>query len=171
MKLIEAMKKIKDLQRKTADLRDKVQKNCAHLNIETPTYGDKQREQVNQWLQAHRDIVQEIAGLRTDIQRTNLATFVSIELGDKQVTKTIAEWIHRRRDLAKEDMLAYQVLTDRNLQEGLMQDSFGNKTTVKIVRNYDPADRDKMLEMFRSEPGKIDATLEVVNAVTDVITL
>ena len=60
MKLIQAMKQIKDLQRKAEDLRGKVAIHCAHMSYETATYGDKQREQVREWLQAHADILKEI---------------------------------------------------------------------------------------------------------------
>ena len=44
---------------------------------------------------------QEIARLRVAITRTNLATSVTIELGGKPVTKTLAEWIQRRGDKKK----------------------------------------------------------------------
>lgn len=169
MKIIEAMKQIKDLQRKSEDLRKKVATYCANLSFETPTYGKDQRETVDGWLQSHRDIVQEILKLRVAIQRTNLATTVSIEIAGKSVTKTIAEWVHRRRDLANMDATMYQMLGDRNLKEGQMKDTQGNTVDVKIVRYYDPKTRDELLEEFRSEPLKIDSTLEVVNAVTEVI--
>lgn len=38
MKLIEALKKVKDLARKADDLKGKVSAYCAHLSFETPTY-------------------------------------------------------------------------------------------------------------------------------------
>lgn len=169
MKLIQAMKQIKDLARKADDLKAKIGQHCAHLNVETPTYGEKQREQVREWLQAHEDILKQILKLRVAVQRTNLSTPVTMELGEVQVTKTIAEWIHRRRDLADSDMKAWMKLTDKNLKEGTAKNSTGDPVEVKIIRNYDPAERDKKLELYRSEPSIIDANLEVVNAVTDLI--
>ena len=169
MKIIEAMKKTQDLQRKAEDLRGKVALYCADLSHETPVYGDNQRQQVREWLQGHGDIVQEIARLRIAIQRTNLATPVSIEIGGKTVTKTIAEWIHRRRDLANLDSDMWRKLGDRGLKEGMLMGSQGQQQEVKIRRYFDPVERDRMVEMYRSEPMTIDATLEVVNAVTDLI--
>jgi len=169
MKLIEAMKKLKDFVRKAEDLRGKIKVNCAHLSVETPTYGEKQREQVREWLQAHEDICKEMLKLRVAIQRTNLATAVSISFDDKTVTKSIAEWIHRRRDLAKLDADAWAQLGDKGLKEGWGNNSMGEKLEVKIVRNFDPKERDAKLELYRSEPMTVDATLEVVNAVTDLI--
>src|SRR5689334_161771 len=100
MKLIQAMKQLKDLGIKATDLRAKIAQFSADLSFETPMYPD-QKAQISEWLQAHSDVLKEILRLRVAIQKTNINTPVTIELGGKQVVKSIAEWIHRRRDLAK----------------------------------------------------------------------
>ena len=169
MKLIEAMKKLKDLNVKAEDLRAKVALNCADLSLETPLYGADQKATVDGWIQAHTDILQEILKLRVGIQKTNIATSVTIEVGGKQVTKSIAEWIHRRRDLAKLDMDMWAKLGDRGLKEQNLQTAPGGAVTeVRIRRYYDPKERDTKLALYRSEPSVIDATLEVVNATTEL---
>jgi hypothetical protein len=168
VKLIEGMKKIKDLQRKAEDIRGKIGLNSAHLSFETPLYGDRQKEQVAEWLQAHSDLLKEILSLRVRIQKTNILTSVTINIGGTNVTKSIAEWIHRRRDLAKFEMDAWAKLTDRGLREGTSKNSQQQEVEVKIVRNFDPRTRDTKMELFRSEPSTIDATLEVTNAITDL---
>ncbi len=170
MKIIQGMKKIKELQIKAEDIRKKVANNCAHLDMDKPEYDDP-KHTVAGWIQAYEDILKEILGLRVSIQKTNLATEVEIELGDKNVKKTIAEWIHRRRDLAKQQMSVWQSLTDRGLSSGFRKTSTGEGEPVKveIIRNFDPAVRDDKVEMYRSEPMKIDSTLEVVNAVTELV--
>lgn len=61
------------------------------------------------------------------------------------------------------------MLTDRGLKEGTTKNSQGETTEVKIVRYFDPVARDKMVAMFKAEPHVIDASLEVINAVTDLI--
>lgn len=169
MKLIEAMKKIKDLQIKAEDLKKKVSQFCAIQSVETPLYGKDQAEKIKEWLQGYGDILKEILKLRISVQRTNLDTDVTIELDGKQVTKSIAEWIHRRKDLAGLEQQLWSSLTDRGLKEGILQNSQGEKVEVKIVRFYEPSQRDKFIELYRSEPSKIDSTLEVVNAVTELI--
>lgn len=168
MKIIEAMKRIKHLQEKCADLRTKVAQYCADMDFETATYAD-QKGQIDEWLQSHSDTLREIAKLRVAIARTNLATSVTIELGGKQVTKTLSEWIHRRKDLAKLDLDMWSKLTDKNLREGTVNTSAGTAREVKIRRYYDPKRRDEMMAMFRAEPSIVDGSLEVVNAVTDLI--
>lgn len=171
MKLIQAMKQIKDLQRKADDLKAKVKQFCADMDFETPVYGSvpKQKEQIDQWIQAHTDIMKEILRLRLAIQKTNLETSVSINLGGKAVTKSIAGWIHRRRDLANNDLAMWSCLTDRGLKDGKTQSTSGQEVIMKVRRYYEPAIKDEMTELYRSEPMIIDSTLEVINAVTDLI--
>ena len=66
MKLIEALKKIKDLQRKAEDLRRKVSKYSAYLSMEPPTYKD-QDGQIKDWIQAHSDILQTASFARDEL--------------------------------------------------------------------------------------------------------
>ena len=168
MKIIEAMKKVKDLLRKAEDLRKLVGTHCCDLSFETPVYDDQIGE-VSKWIQAHSDILKEVIRLRVAIQRTNLYTDVIIELGGNHVTKKISEWIYRRRDMAKLELSAWTALTDKNLKEGQIQTTGGETKDVKIRRHYSPAQRDKMIDQLRTESSVIDGTLEVINAVTDLI--
>lgn len=168
MKIIEAMKRIKHLHEKCADLREKVARYHADLNFETPSYED-QAAQVTEWIQSHADTLQEIAHLRLAIQRTNLATIVTIELGGKHVIKRLSEWIYRRKDLAKLDFEMWAKLSDRGLKEGQMMTTAGVAKEVQIRRYYSPKQRDEKMALYKSEPSIIDGHLEVVNAVTELI--
>lgn len=169
MKIIEAMKRVKANKEKVADLQSKVGQYCANLNFETPTYGAETADKITEWLQSCTDLAQENVRLLCAVQRTNMATMVTISLGDKSVTKSIAEWVWRRREYAASDLATWQKLSDRGLREGTSQSSTGHQVDVRIVRHFDPARRDAMVAMFKSEPHEIDAALEVVNAVTDLI--
>ena len=168
MKIIEALKQIKDLARKAEDIRKKVANHSAYMNFETPMYPD-QKGQVSEWIQAHTDILKEILRLRVAIQKTNILTSVTIEIDGKQVTKSIAEWIHRRRDLANLDRDMWKQLTDRNLREGNLAQSTGQIIEARIVRCYDPKEKDNKIAMYESEPSTVDAKLEIINAVTDLM--
>lgn len=169
MKIIEAMKRVKANKEKITDLQAGIAKYCAALNFETPTYGDKTAGKITEWLQGCNDLTQDNAKLLVSIARTNLATMVTITLGDKPVTKSIAEWVWRRREYAEADLRTWMMLTDRNLKEGTTKNSQGETLEVKIIRFFDPVQRDTMVAMFKSEPHEIDAALEVINAVTDLI--
>ena len=166
--MIEGLKKLKDLKLKADDLKKKVKDHSAHLDYETPLYED-QTKQVKEWIQAHSDILKEILKIQIGIQKTNLATDVTIELEGKNVTKSIAEWIHRRRDLANDECKMWRGLTDRGLKEGRMQQSTGDVMEIKIKRCYVPEERDKKIDALSSEPSLIDAKLEICNAVTNVV--
>lgn len=169
MKLIQAMKQIKDLQIKIEDLKLKISQHCVDMDFETALYGADQKATVDGWLQSVHDLLKEILRLRVAVQRTNLLTPVTITLGGESVTKSIAEWIHRRRDLAASEMDLWQKLGDRGFKEGHMKMTSGEVKEVKIRRYYSAAERDAKIELFRSEPMTIDATLETVNAITDLI--
>jgi len=168
VKIIEGLKQIKDLMRKQEDLVRKIGNHSAYLDYETPVYKDQKR-QVDEWIQSQRDVLKEILRLRIAIQRTNLLTKVEIVLYGAPVTKTIAEWIHRRRDLAPLEMQAWRHLTDKNLKEGKLPQSSGDAIDVRIVRCYDPVVKDTAVNALASEPSTIDSKLEVVNAITDLI--
>ena len=168
MKLIEAMKALKQLNVKAADLMKKSGQYCADLDFETPVYPD-QKGQIREWMQSHSDTLKEILRLRVAIQRTNLATPVAIALGGKTVTKSIAEWIHRRRDLAKMEQAMWGTLGDRGLKEGMATTTTGGTKEVKIRRYFDPQERDEKTALYRDEPTTIDGTLEVINAITELL--
>lgn len=168
MKLIEALKKIKELQKKADDLRDLVKANCARSSLESDQY-ENQRNKVEGWIQAHSDVLKEILRLRIAIQKTNLECMVVIEIGGKNVTKSIAEWIHRRRDLSGVELSMWDRLTDRGIQEGYVKGPSGDNIKIEIVRHFNPEKRDEMKSMLQSEPFVIDSKLEVVNAITDLI--
>lgn len=169
MKLIEALKGLKDLTQKASDLRVKIGAHSALLNVETPTYED-QSGQVAQWLQAHEDLTREIAGLHVRIAKTNLATSVTIKIGNNTLGKSITEWVVRRRTLAALDLAAWSQLTDRGLKEHHFKPTADSKVTeVKIVRCFDPVVRDDKVTLYKGEPGLIDRTLEVANATTDLL--
>ena len=109
----------------------------------------------------------------TAIARTNLATQVTIELGGKPVTKSITEWIWRRREYAALDQRTQASFTDGQLRghEGKWATpEVEGEPPVKteIVRYYDSTERDTRIEMYREEPTRIDAALEIVNATTDL---
>lgn len=168
MKIIEAMKRVKLNEEKIVDLQAKIKQYCVHLNIEKPAYKD-QHARVKEWLQSCTDLTQENVRLLCAIQRTNLETPVTIELGGKSVTKTIAEWVWRRRKYAEIDRQTWSGLSDRGLKEGISQSPTGGQVEMTLVRYFDPVERDNRVLMYREEPGLIDSTLEVVNATTDLL--
>ena len=168
MKLIEALKKLKSLEKKADDIKDLLRHYCCDMDYETPAY-PYQKEKVTGWIQAYHDILQEISRLSYQIQKTNLETKVSIELDGKTIEKSITEWILRRRKLCGMELALFKSLTDKNLREGPIQFSGGNTQMAKIRRYYDPQLKERKLSMLGSEPFEIDSKLEIVNATTELV--
>lgn len=168
MKIIEAMKEIKRLEEKTEDLKKKVGTYCADLNIETALYPD-QTSQVKEWLQSVHDSLKDAERLRLAIQKTNLDKKVIIDISGNKVEKSIAAWIIRRRLYAKQEEQLWANLTDRSLREGQAKNSTGELIDVRIRRYYDPKLKDQKVSEYHEEPNLIDRSLEVVNAVTDIV--
>lgn len=176
MKIVQALKKIKDNNVKIDDLKEKIAQHCADMENESPVYKDEatQKNTVAGWLQSIHDLIVENEKLDYQIKKTNLATNVTILLGGKEVTKPITSWIKRRQSLAQMEMLAWQSLKDerngrRLVDEVSMDQKSGSKTVNKVRRYYDPQTRDVNVSIFKSEPSIIDGTLEVKNAETDLL--
>lgn len=169
MKIIEAMKRIKANKAKIIELQGKIALISAHLNYETPMYGVETSQKLSEWAQSCEDTAQENVRLLVAIAKTNLATQATVKLGERQVTKTLSEWIWRRREYAAIDLKTWSSMTDRGLKEGQANSTTGIPVELKIVRNYDPERRDKKMAEYQSEPHEIDSALEVVNAVTDLV--
>lgn len=169
MKIIEAMKRVKSNDEKIVDLQNKIASCSANLSYETPHYEDTPKK-LAEFAQSCEDLTQENIRLLCSIQKTNIQTNVTIELGGKQIVKTIAEWVWRRRKYAKIDHVTWSQFTDRNLKqkEGTTQTSTGTME-IKLVRHYDPSVVDNKRELYRSENHIIDSSLEIVNATTDLI--
>lgn len=167
MKLIEALKTVKLNEKKIADFQERIRRNSARLSNETSPYDDPTK-QVTEWVQTCIDLNRSNTDLIHRIHKTNSSTTVPITIGGKQVFRTIDEWIHRRTH-ADTDRRTMLMLTDRNLREGSVEQSNGERVEVSIVRHYDAAARDQQLEILMEEPTLIDSQLEIVNAITDLV--
>jgi len=168
MKIIEAMKKVKENRRKIEDLKSKIKKNAARLSYETSQY-DAPEKKVKEWLQSCNDLSVDCVNLLERINKTNISTNVEITIGGKNVTRSIAGWIYRRREFATIDLDVWKSLTDNGLKDGFAKTASGEEMEVKLIRHFNPDQRDKKIEEFSEEPYLIDSRLEVVNAITDIL--
>jgi len=168
MKIIEALKQIKYLVKKAEDLQQKIGSNCADMEFDQPLYSDMKLK-ISEWLQAHTDVVREVQRLRFRLQKTNVMTSLTIPLNDVSVTRTIFEWVQRRKDLAKLELDAWKKLTDRNLKDGQYQQTSGQMGIMKMRRYYDPSEKERKISMLTMEPMLIDSALEIVNCTTDLL--
>lgn len=171
MKIIEAMRKIKTLDERLSGLVIKIREHSSDNGEGEPVYITVQ-DQVNkikEWVQCYKDTVKEIERLRVAIQRTNIAVEVPVTMSDDSIVKkTIAAWIHRRRDLSKKDAHAWEALRCPHKPRAVLETD-GKGACINPRRYYDMNGRDSMLAILQAEPNCIDAALEIANATTDII--
>jgi len=176
MLLIEGLKEQKSTIRKMEDLRKKIGAHCADLDCMSPVYGsaEEQKKKISEWLQSHHDLALNLTELKKKIQATNLATQVSIKIGEDIITRSITEWVIRRREVIDLENLAYSSLTDRNLAEKGLR-TLGNSDEQKKIQNarvrfyFDATARDENIDLLKTEKDSIDKTLEIINATTQII--
>jgi len=168
MKIIEALKELKTNAKKIDDTIKRIQLNSARKSYETSPYTDPSA-QVKDWLNSVGGLVQRNGQLTLAIAKTNAATQVTIEIQGKQVTKSITEWIFRRRVGVQEETKAFLALTNRGLKDEQIKQTDGSVLESKVVLHYDQKMRDEILDALTMEPTLIDTRLEIVNATTDLM--
>lgn len=184
MKIVQAIKKIKEVQKQIDDTMSKINKYSSDEDDQEPIYGslDQQTAQISSWLQSVRDLNAEIERLDLCIKRTNVLTLVTIKLGDNEITKPIASWIKRgqssigktgnkRLSLSESDLKAWNCLRENTgrSETKVVKGKDGVDVVVKFRRYWDPKERDKMTSLYSSESSVIDGALEEINATTDLI--
>jgi hypothetical protein len=160
MKLIEALKAVSRFRTVQDELIAKIQKNSVLLKGITPEYGDDQAKKVSGWLEDVRQVGLEILSLSIRIQKTNLNTAVSIEMGGLEMSMTIAEWILRRRVTRLAEMRAWAScgVPLKTIVEG-----------ADVVRYFEPVERDAQTKLLLEETALIDTALDIANVTTDLI--
>lgn len=175
IKLIEAMKEVKHTLRKMEDTKKKVAMYCADLDCMQPTYGsaDEQKKKVSEWLQMYHDLALNLTDLKRNIQNTNLNTNVTIKVGDNNITRSIAEWVIRRREIIDLEIAVYSSLSDRGLADKslLVRGGLDDKKVrdARVRFYFDASERDKNLETLKTEKESIDKALEIINATTELL--
>lgn len=168
MYIIEALKEVKHLREKISDLTKKIGNNSAHLENKPTEYKDPAAE-IKSWQAQIHATTQRIEELLCRINMTNLLTNVTITIGKKTVTKSIAAWIYRRTGLSTFDLNAWMACTSKGLKIEI--DKTEANKVYSVILNYDAKTRDLKTEEFGCEAGLIDTRLEIVNATTQLIEL
>jgi len=168
MKIIEALKELKLNVKKINDITARIALNSAKKEFEKSPYNDAPA-QIKEWLDAVEGLSKRNGELTMKIAKTNATVQVTIELEGKQITKTIAEWIYRRRYGAAMELAAVKALTNRGLKDEQIKQTDGTLLETKVVLHYDQKTRDQRMDALQQEPTLIDTRLEMINAVTDLL--
>lgn len=180
MKIIEGLKELKQITEKLDKNADMISLYASALDNEKLPFEteDKQRKQINEYIQSSKDLISRYLQLKTAIDKTNMETKVQFDFG----TFTIHDLILLNPRNAKAArtgnyagaMLAqpYTALTtdqaDRRLH---MLNRNSSSDSIKVLRFYDEEAKNKELYRISDFLGSISARLEVINATTDIIGL
>ena len=171
MKIIEAMKKLRIIEKRMMQNRDRISKYASSVSTEKPLMNteEDQVKEIKSLVQSNDDLLKEYLQLKCSIERTNLSTIVEVS-GYKG---SISELLVIRRKLAKLMTSTYDAMDDTAGMKKL--NSYGIRTRDNeysrpdLVRFYDEKEKNEGLRKWQDIYESIDSRLEVVNATTDII--
>lgn len=168
MKIIEAMKELKLLEKRIELNNSILGKYNSRLSISMPEFktDEDQKAKVAESIQSNEDIVTRYLKLKSDIEYTNL--MVRIEYGGK--TYSLSELLTMKRKGLGFLNSTYKSLDSSKTEVAVR----GIKTTesakeVTVVKYYDEAMKMNKLREIQDMLYHMDGRLEVVNATTELM--
>lgn len=167
MKIIEALKKLKVIEKRITSNAKDITAYASVLSNEKPAFGteEEQRREVSQLLQSSEDLGNEYLDLKRKIEKTNLT--VEVEMNGKKYS--ISDLLVIKRKLAKMMMDTYSALNTQNADHRLMYNKAGQGQMPTVVQLYDEAAKNKKLRSWQEMYDQVDSRLEVINATEDIV--
>jgi hypothetical protein len=168
MKIVEAMKELKLIEKKISRNVDSVQKYSAQLSNERPYFNtpEAQSKEIQSLVQANQDFINNYLELKGKVERTNLE--IKVEMDGREYT--LSELLVLKRKLANLMASTYEAMNDNSAKksERLMM-SRGSEKEVRVERFYDEKEKMSGLRKWQDFVDNIDSRLEVINATTDIV--
>lgn len=169
MKIIEALKELPLIEKRIRKNIQSISEYSSDLDKGDLTdlpFGtaDKQRKEIASLIQANNDLIARKAQLRRDLAFTNTQVKVSID----GVDKSISEWIEYRENGMSNLISTYEHLTDKTARSKVQNSNVDLAQGVKTIRFYDQKQRDDSIRSYQNIADKIDSSLEIINATTDL---
>lgn len=172
MKLIEAMKRIKVIEKQIASNSGRISEYAAIVSTERPAFGteDAQRKEIRGLIQSSEDLLLEYLRLKSAVLKTNLVTTVAIQGRNYSV----ADLLVLRRGGAKLMKQTYASLSTQNADHrlGLVGRASVAQTGEKsphVERMYDEKEKHAGIQKWQDLEDEIEMRLETINAVTDLV--
>ncbi len=157
MKIIEALKKIKHLDRKIEKTQSRIDKWCSYIEEEIgeePVYNSedirKMQQQISDWLK-------EKAYLRHRLHITNLQTTEKYD----HKNYTIDELLGMKEIIIPMEIHSLRLMR-RKEKRGLYGDN-------RVINQFDSKERDKEIDRLENKMNEIDIILDRLTLETDVI--
>jgi len=155
MTILEALKKIKHLDRKIVKTSERISKWCSYIDTDGALYN---AEDVRKMIQSVNDLIAERNFIRSRIHTTNILTPVTF----RDRTMTIDELIILAT-LTIPASIDVQKLLRR--KEKLYQ----HPKEAKVILQYDPTERDKEIDQLEDMLDEANALLDKINITTNLV--
>ena len=168
MKIIEALKKLKVIEKRMEKNRVQITQYASMISTERPIFDteEKQRKEVSSLIQANIDLMKEYLSLKGKIEKTNIT--VTVEMGGVQYT--LSDLLLIKRKMAKVMMSTYEALNPSTGQSKMRHASISSgERAPQVVQLYDEKDKITGLDKWQDLYHNIDSRLEVINATTDLV--
>lgn len=173
MKIIEALKNLKTIEKRVAKNCEQIKQYAAWVSGETLPFEteDAQRAQIVGLVQSNLDLEKEYLRLKKAIEATNLATTVTVSTQSYPISDLVTL---KRNSKAGRD---FRALTYRSLDsyqasmrlQGVYSKGIDASNPPKVIQGYKEEDKNKALREWEEFIDAVDGKLEVVNAETDII--
>ena len=155
MTILEALKKIKHLDRKIEKTHKRISRWCSYVDTDDPLYN---ADDIRAMMQSAEDLIRERNRLRHLIHKTNIATVVTFQ----------------HKELTLDELLILRTLTLPAMLAGVTllrrrEKGFHDQKEAKVVLQYDPKKRDKTIESIENTIAELDAFLDSVNITTNLV--
>ncbi len=154
--ILQALKKIKHLDRKIEKTRERIQKWCSYID---PLDGAPQYD-TNKLLQSLNDMLANKARLRHALHMTN-----ALHVVEYKGSKGTIDELLISTTVTIPAMIDALKLQRRKEKDRYLQDE---KHEQKVVLQYDPSGRDKAIDKLENDLMEIDSLLDETNITTDI---
>lgn len=166
MKIIEALKELRLLEKKIFRNQEYITRYSSMVSTEIPTFNtvEEQREKVKSLLQENFDHAFRKVELKARISYTNHMTYVTI-MGRTLTLHNLLDFQRGIVDSIRDNFLS---LTDTTGQSRLRNAPVVEGRSPQVVRLYDENYKLTQIDYWDTFKEEINARLEVINAVTDL---
>lgn len=165
MTIIEALKKLKLLEKKMESNISNITKYSSIQDNEIPSFWTiaDQTTEVASFVQSNIDLAMEYSRLKQAIDRTNIE--VVVDFGNEKYS--IAHLILLKRKLGNTLERTYRALNDSSANSRIRSKK-ADGTESQVVRLYDEKAKNESLNGIQTMISEIDSRLEVINATTSL---
>jgi len=155
MTIIQALKKIKHLDRKIGKNMDRITRWCSYVSDEEPMYN---ADDIRKLLQATKDLTFEKNALRHALHKTNILE--GVEYNGKMLS--IDELIIMATLTIPAEIDTLKLLRRKEKQ-------YHHDKDVKVVLQYDTHERDKRIDHLENLMDELNVLLDNINITTEII--